>query len=32
MDADVDLNGVKESSTIGIKFTIVQGNVVGRTN
>ncbi len=31
MDADVDGNGVKESSSIGIKFTIVPGNVVGRT-
>jgi len=32
MDADADSNGVKESSSIGFKFTIVQGNVVGRDN
>ena len=32
MDADVDGNGTNESSSIGIAFTIVNGNVVGRTN
>ena len=32
MDVDVDGVGGAESSTIGIKFNIVQGEVVGRTN